>query len=208
MLLKMFREMVADMSIYTNIYVIADEKTKLGAIIDPGGAIDKIANHIENMQITPKYVILTHCHADHIAGLKKLREYYPSIKIIIHEKDIKGLTDSKINQVESVGTLPNYIEADIAVEDGDIIEIGELKAKVMHTPGHTAGSMCILLDDAIFTGDTMFKRMCGRVDFPTGNEEDMKSSLKKILTLPENTIIYPGHGPMSIIREEIGRYDF
>lgn len=207
MLLKKFRDMVADMNIYTNIYVVADENTKDGIVIDPGGAIDKVYNYIENMQLKIKYIVLTHCHADHIAGLKLLHNYYPNSKIVIHEKDMQGMTDPTINMCETVGVPNNYIEPDIVVNEGDEITFGDLKAKIIHTPGHTIGSICILINDALFTGDTIFKRLYGRTDLKTGSEEDIQKSIQKILQLPENTIIYPGHGAISIVREEKEHYD-
>lgn len=207
MLLKKFRDMVANMNIYTNVYVVADENTKEGIVIDPGGAIDKVYNYVENMQLKIKYIVLTHCHADHIAGLKLLRTYYPNSKIVIHEKDMPGMTDPTINMCETVGVPNNYIEADIVVNEGDEIIFGDLKGKIIHTPGHTIGSMCILISDALFTGDTIFKRLYGRTDLKTGNEEDIQKSIQKILKLPENTIIYPGHGAISIVREEKVHYE-
>ena len=198
----MFRDMVAEMDIYTNVYVLADEDTKEGIVIDPGGAIDKVYNYIENMQIKLKYILLTHCHADHIAGLKVLHGYYPSAKIVIHEYDMEGLTDSSINMCDVVGVANNYIEADIVLKDGDWIKFGGLAGKIIHTPGHTKGSICILINDALFTGDTLFKRMYGRTDLKTGNDEEMQMSISKILSLPGDTIVYPGHGAITIIREE------
>ena len=206
MLLKMYRDMVAEMDIYTNIYVVADEKTKEGIVIDPGGAIDKVYNYIENMRIKLKYILLTHCHADHIAGMKLLHNYYPSSKIIIHEYDREGLIDSSINMCDTVGVPPNYLEADFVVKDGDVISFGDLQAKIIHTPGHTRGSISILINDALFTGDTLFKRMHGRTDLITGSEEDMHNSIMKLLALPDNTIVYPGHGAITIIKEEREHY--
>jgi len=204
----MFRDVVGDMDMYTNIYVVADEKTKEGIIIDPGGAISKLYNYIENIGIHLKYIILTHCHADHIAGLKQIKGYYSNAKIAIHEKDRVGLTDSNMNMCETVGIPPNFIEADIILKEDDVIEFGDLKAKIIHTPGHTAGSISILINDALFTGDTLFKRMFGRTDLPSGSDSDMQFSIRKLLSYPDNTIIYPGHGAISIIREEREHYEF
>lgn len=200
--------MVGNMNIYTNIYVVADEKSKEGIIIDPGGAILKVYNYIENLQIKPKYILLTHCHADHIAGLKELHQYYPDAKIAIHEYDRKALVDSKINMCEMVGIPDNFMEADISLQEGDVVSFGNLKAEIIHTPGHTNGSISILINDALFTGDTIFKRMYGRTDLPNGSEEDMQFSIRKLLSYPENTIVYPGHGAISIIKEEREHYEF
>ena len=208
MLLKTFRVMQGNATIYTNMYVVADEETKEGILIDAAGGIDKIYNYVENMNIKLKYVILTHCHGDHIAGLKELRKNYPRIKIVINEDDKVGLTDDTINLCSFLGLPENYVEADILAKDGDIIEFGGLKATIMHTPGHTAGSMSILIKDAVFTGDTMFKRVYGRTDLKTGSEREIMWSIKdKLLKLPDNTIVYPGHGAITIIREEKEFYD-
>lgn len=204
----MFRDVVGDMDMFTNIYVVADERTKEGIVIDPGGAIDKIYNYIENMNINLKYIILTHCHADHIAGLKMLHNYYPLAKVAIHESDRRGLVDSNINMCDSVGIQANFIEADISLKEDDVIKFGDLNAKIIHTPGHTAGSISILINDALFTGDTIFKRMYGRTDLPSGSDSDMQFSIQKLLSYPDNTIIYPGHGAISIIREEREHYKF
>lgn len=208
MLLKTFRVMPGNATIYTNMYVVADEETKEGILIDAAGGIDKIYNYVENMNIKLKYVILTHCHGDHIAGLKELRKNYPRIKIVINEDDKAGLTDDTINLCSFLGLPENYVEADILVKDGDILEFGGLKATIIHTPGHTAGSMSILIKDAVFTGDTMFKRVYGRTDLKTGSEREIMWSIKdKLLKLPDNTIVYPGHGAITIIREEKEFYD-
>ncbi len=208
MLLKTFRVMPGNANIYTNTYVVADEKTKKGILIDAPGAIDKIYNYVENMNIKLEYVILTHCHGDHIAGLKELRRNYPRIKIVINEDEKDGLTDDSINLCSFLALPENYIEADITVKEGDVIEFGTLKAMIIHTPGHTAGSMSILVNDAVFTGDTLFKRVYGRTDLKTGSEREIMWSIKdKLLKLPENTIVYPGHGAITIIREEKEHYD-
>lgn len=209
MILKTFRFMPGSAQIYTNMYVVADEESKEGILIDAAGGIDKIYNYIENMNIKLKYVILTHCHGDHIAGLKELRKNYPRIKIVINEAEKEGLTDDSINMCSFLSLPENYIEADIVVKEGDVIEFGNLKAKVIHTPGHTAGSMSILIKDAVFTGDTLFKRVYGRTDLKTGSEREIMWSIKdKLLKLPEDTIVYPGHGVITIIREEKEHYEW
>ena len=207
MLLKMFRHVVGNMDMFTNIYVVADEKTKEGIVIDPGGAADKVYNYIENMQIILKYIVLTHCHADHMAGIKNLKAYYPRVQVLIHEADKNGLVDDSINMCELVGVPSNFIEADIVLKDGDTIKFGNLNAKIISTPGHTAGSISILINDALFTGDTLFKRMHGRTDLKTGSSEDMIASIKKLVAYPDNTIVYPGHGAITILKEEREFYD-
>ena len=142
------------------------------------------------------------------AGLKELKRNYPRIKIVINEDEKDALTDDTINMCSYLSLPENYIEADITVKEGDTIEFGNLKAQIIHTPGHTAGSMSILIKDAVFTGDTLFKRVYGRTDLKTGSEREIMWSIKdKLLKLPENTIVYPGHGAITIIREEKEHYE-
>lgn len=202
MLLKSFKGVVGEFNSYTNTYVVYDEKSKEGIIIDVANNADKIYNYIENSEIKPKYIILTHCHADHTAGLKNIKNYYPNIKIIIHEYDNHGLTDDSINMCSYLAIDSNFVPADIVVKDGDEVKLGEITAKIIHTPGHTAGSISVLIEDALFSGDTIFRGTYGRTDLPTGNEFDMQKSLKKILELNENIIIYPGHGVSTMICDE------
>lgn len=203
MIMKTFKAKVGVNDLYTNMYIVADEKTKEGILIDAATGIDKIIDYIDLMNIKLRYIILTHCHADHIVGLKTLKKEYPRALIVINEEDKEGMTDPTINQCENLGVDNNFVEADLVVKEGDIIKFGELEAKVIHTPGHTAGSMCILINDALFSGDTMFKHIYGRTDLKTGSEREIMWSIKdKLLQLPDNTIVYPGHGLTTIIREE------
>ena len=161
------------------------------------------------MNINLKYVVLTHCHGDHIAGLKELKRNYPRIKIVINEDEKDALLDDEVTLCTYLSLPENYIEADIVVKEGDVIEFGNIKAQIIHTPGHTAGSMSILINDAVFTGDTLFKRVCGRTDLKTSSEREIMWSIKdKLLKLPENTIVYPGHGAITIIREEKENYEW
>lgn len=202
MLLKSFKGVVGELETYTNTYVVYDEESKEGIIIDVADNADKLYNYIENLQIKLKYVVLTHCHADHTAGLKELKKYYPNVKIIIHEYDNHGLTDDTINMCSYIGTEPNFISADIVAKDGNEIKFGQTAAKIIHTPGHTAGSVSLLIEDALFSGDTMFRGTYGRTDLPTGNEFDMRKSLSKLLKLDDNVIVYPGHGATTMICDE------
>lgn len=202
MLLKTFKGFVGSLGSPTNTYLVYDEKTFDGVLIDLANNLDKIKEFQEKFNIKLKYLILTHCHADHMAGLKELKKIYPDIKILIHELDAPNLIKDEINLCSMLDTELNFIEADRTLKDGDIISVGGLKLKVIHTPGHTAGSISILVDDALFSGDTLFKGTHGRTDMPTGSFIDILASLKKLMELPDNTIVYPGHDKSTMIGEE------
>ena len=126
----------------------------------------------------------------------------PQTQILIHELDDEGLTKDEINLSPYLEVESNFVEADRTVKEGDCIEVGEMKIKVIHTPGHTAGSISLYVEDALFSGDTLFRGSYGRTDFPTGNAWDMMKSIKRLLTLPDETIVYPGHDQMTRIGEE------
>lgn len=208
MLLKTFTEKVEALDMYVNMYVVSDVQTKEGIIIDAGAGIDKIIDYIENMEIKIKYIILTHCHVDHIAGLRTLQKEYPRVPIVINEDDKEGLIDASINLSEMFGIENNFPSANITVSDGDKIKFGNTEALIIHTPGHTAGSMSILIKDALFSGDTLFKGSYGRTDLKTGSEREILWSIKdKLLQLPEDTIVYPGHGETTIIKDEKKLYE-
>lgn len=203
MILKTFRAQVGEFQTFTNMYVVFDENTKEGILIDAGAGADKIVNYIENMNVKLKYIILTHCHVDHVADLRRIRKEFPRVPIVINEEDAEGLAKADINMCELLGVENNFLDADILVKDGDTLAIGELTAQLIHTPGHTAGSMSILINDALFSGDTLFKGTRGRTDLPTGSEREILWSIKdKLLKLPEDTIVYPGHGSTTMIKEE------
>ena len=203
MILKTFRAQVGKFQTFTNMYVVFDEETKEGILIDAGAGADKIINYIENMNVKLKYIILTHCHVDHVADLRKIRKDFPRVPIVINEEDAEGLAKAEVNMCELLGVENNFLDADILVKDGDVLTFGNVTAQLIHTPGHTAGSMSILIEDALFSGDTLFKGTRGRTDLPTGSEREILWSIKdKLLKLPEETIVYPGHGSTTIIRDE------
>lgn len=208
MIMKTIRAQVGNTDMFTNMYVVADENSKEGVLIDAGGGADKIINFIENMQIKLKYIILTHCHVDHVAALRALKKEYPRVPIVINAEDAYGLADASINMCELLGVENNFMNADITVKEGDVLKFGNLEALIIHTPGHTAGSMSILIKDALFSGDTLFKGTRGRTDLKTGSEREILWSIKdKLLELPEDTIIYPGHGATTIIKDEKYLYE-
>jgi len=178
-----------------NCYIIQDEKTKETMIIDPGNMSNALVELLEAMQINLKYILLTHCHGDHINGAQKIKEKYGG-KILIHTKDAEGLKDISINLSTHIGLDPIVIEEDSRLNDGDLIHIGDLEFQVIHTPGHTQGSISLYCkeENMLFSGDTLFRGSWGRTDLPTSSFEDIINSItNKLIMLPENTIVYPGH---------------
>lgn len=188
----------------TNCYIVTDEQSKEVMVIDPAGDVDKIENIINLLKGKLKYIYLTHCHGDHILGVRELKERCGG-KILIHRFDAEGLNDKSINLSAIIDIPEIELEADSRVDDGDIIHLGEMKLKVIHTPGHTKGGSSLYCEKekCLFSGDTMFRGTWGRTDIPTASMKDiMDSIMNKILKLPDDTIVYPGHGKSTMIREE------
>lgn len=189
----------------TNCYVIFDEESKEIMCIDPAGDVDKIENLIKNVfKGKLKYIYLTHCHGDHIAGVNELKRRCGG-KILIHRIDSEGLNNVDINLSEYIGLPDIELEADSRVDDNDLIHLGDLEFRVIHTPGHTAGSTSLYCEKekCLFSGDTIFAGTWGRIDLPTSSREAiMNSIVNKILNLPDDTFIYPGHGKATMLKDE------
>ena len=188
----------------TNCYIVEDENTKETMVIDPGGDVDSIIELLDILDAKLKYIYLTHCHGDHIAGTKELKEKKGG-KILIQRFDADGLHDSSINLREYIGLTSENLEADSIVDDNDLIHIGELEFRVIHTPGHTKGGSCLYCEEEqlLFSGDTLFKGTWGRTDLPTSDFVSIINSItNKLLVLPDETIVYPGHGQPTRIRDE------
>ncbi len=188
----------------TNCYIVLDEESKETMVIDPAGEVDKIEELIKIMDGKLKYIYLTHCHGDHIMGVTELKNRLGG-KILIHREDSKGLNNPEINLTPYIGIGKIELEADSRIDDGDLLHLGNLEFKVLHTPGHTKGgtSLYCKQENCLFSGDTIFRGTWGRTDLPTSNREDLIKSIEtKIMTLPDETIVYPGHGMMTKIKEE------
>ncbi len=208
MILKNVKVKIENRNLITNCYIIVDEDTKEAMVIDPGAEADKIIDMIDILGAKVKYIILTHCHADHIGGIAELKEKKGG-KILISRDDSKGLYDTEINLDYYVEMNVPELEADSRLDDEDVIHIGNLEFKIILTPGHTKGGICIYNKEhsLMFTGDTIFAGTWGRTDLPTGNIEDIMNSIEhKILTYPDDTILYPGHGRTTLIGDEKSLY--
>ena len=186
----------------TNCYVLGDEKSKEGAVIDPGGDPEKIEKVIEKEKLNIKYIILTHGHADHIAALTELKKKTNAL-ILIHPADSDMLVDPTYNLSIFTGQDLVCPKADKFLDDGDKVEVGGFELEVLHTPGHSPGGISLFTDKMIFTGDALFCGGIGRTDFPGASHTQLLNSIKeKILTKPDDTVVYSGHGPDTTIGEE------
>lgn len=197
-----FIEVIPVGGIETNCYLIGDGKEAV--LIDPGDDAEKIIGMIRNRNAKVARIVLTHGHADHIGAVPELRKY-TGAPVLIHSEDAIMLTDAMAN-LSAVFDVPFVAEpADGLLKDGDLISAGNIKLKVLFTPGHTPGGVSLYEKDAgvVFTGDALFAGSIGRTDFPKASHERLIEAIReKLLSLPAETIVYPGHGPQSTIGNE------
>ena len=181
-----------------NCYVVACKKTGRGFIIDPGDEYERIKKVIDRMDVEPSFIVNTHGHLDHIKEDEKFH-----LPVYIHKQDAECLRNPDKN-LSSLFGFPFVVSVEtVLLEDGYILKIGETEFEVLHTPGHSPGSACLKSGELVFTGDTLFCGGYGRTDLPGGSEERLLGSIKnKLLVLPDETVIYPGHGPSSTIGAE------
>jgi hydroxyacylglutathione hydrolase len=179
----------------TNCYVASSQETKEAIIIDPGLDLSSealpILEYIAAKKLNVKFIVNTHGHDDHIQGNAFFQKKF-NVPICIHILD-----EHFIENLEKDNFSPNLL-----FKNGDLIKVGNEALKVLHTPGHTTGSICLVGEKLVFTGDTLFAGGIGRTDFPGGSMSEMRASLRKLMELPLNLLVYPGHGESSIIVEE------
>ncbi len=172
----------------TNCYLVWNESTKKAFIVDPGDVSPDLKKFIIKEELVPEYIILTHGHGDHTGGIFDLKKVWPDILTIASKKERKFLNDRKA----SYGA--GGIECDIYVDDAQEMTVADTTVRFLSTPGHTPGGMCILLGRTLFSGDTLFRASIGRSDFPGGDHEQLIRSIReKLLTLPEDIRVLPGH---------------
>ena len=190
---------------FTNCYVVSCEQTKETIIIDPGFddllEAEKIFRFVEENALTLKFIVNTHGHPDHTCGNGMAKEKFHA-PILIHEYDTRMLGESGKRIGDFFGFGGSSPPADILLHDGDSVKFGEITLKVMHSPGHSRGSISLLGEKEIFTGDTLFSGSIGRTDFPESSQMDMRLSLKKLASLSDHLVVYPGHGPVTRLGEE------
>ena len=175
-------------------YLVACPQTKEAVIIDPAGEEDKITALIEEEDVKVKYILNTHGHSDHVLANQRLKQML-SVPTCMHELDDQFFSqeDAREESSREFG-LPPSEPVDIKLKDGDVLEVGTLKIEVLHTPGHTPGSVCYLVNGNLFTGDTLFVGAVGRTDLTGASLDTLLDSLEsKLLPLPPETIVWPGH---------------
>lgn len=183
-------------SMDNNCSLIINEKTNQSALVDCNEFSQKMIDMIGDTDL--KYILLTHGHFDHIIGVKSVKEKYGA-QVVISKEDEPMLNSSKLSLAVFCNAPQNNVDADIIVKDGDEITLGEIKIKVMATPGHTSGSVCYIAENCIFSGDTLFYCSCGRTDFPSGSPEQMMSSLQKLKALDGDYKVYTGHNNLTTL---------
>jgi hydroxyacylglutathione hydrolase len=196
--MKIFKLTVG--SLATNCYIVASEKNN-AFIIDPGDEASKIKNFLMQRKITARFVVNTHGHIDHIKADAAL-----GLPVYVHQKDSGMIADPTKNAMTVFFGKFNPVVPARLLKDGDTVTLDELEFKVVHTPGHTPGCICLSRKDILFSGDTLFKNGIGRTDLPDSSEKLMRESLEKLSLLPKNTVVYPGHGPETSIGEELSFY--
>ena len=195
--------------IMANTYIITDDITGEAAVIDCGECTSGLLEKLKDCNL--KYILLTHGHFDHILGVHELKQCFPQAKIVIHKVDAKCLTDENESSAFEVAEgYQKYVEPDILVDEGDKLNLGSLEIKVMHTPGHTKGSVCYLIEQekCIFTGDTLFCLTTGRTDLRGGSDTDMEKSIKRLYDMDEEYAVFPGHNRDTTIGYEKRRNRF
>ncbi len=187
-------------------YLVACSHTREAVIIDPAGEEDKILALIQTHGFKVKYILNTHGHSDHVLGNPKLKEVF-NVPVCMHEADDRFFSDPAVREKSSKELgLPPPDPADIRLKNEDIVEVGTLNIQVIHTPGHTPGSVCYLVDGNLFCGDTLFVGAVGRTDLIGGSFETLLESLeKKLIALPKETIVWPGHNYGDTPTSTIGR---
>ena len=202
MLVKQYE--VGNFNIFS--YLIGDEETGECLFIDPASQCDMLLAQAESHGLTVKFIVNTHSHIDHVMGNREMAEK-TGAKTIIHEADADGMQETPAD-ILAMFQAENPPPPEILVRDGDRIRVGNIELKVIHTPGHTPGGMCLYTDGMVFTGDSLFVGSIGRTDFPKSSYRDLENSIRtRLYTLPEDTVVFPGHNygenPTSTIGQEM-----
>lgn len=184
-----------------NCFIIADDASKKAIVVDPGDEPDRIMDIIKNNDFVVEYIICTHGHFDHVGAVSDLKKE-TNAKVLIHKDELEIYSAAKDMAAFWGYDLDPLPDPDGLVKDGEDITVGDLSFKVFHTPGHSPGGICLYSEGIVITGDTLFAGSVGRTDFYGGDIELLKKSFKRLMALPENTRVLPGHGPETTIGRE------
>lgn len=188
-----------------NCYILWDRKSREAIVIDPGGDTGAVINTVRNEGLKVKYIVNTHGHFDHVGGNAEVKAY-TGARVAIHGNDAPLLKESHEHGILFGVKTPEQDDPDMLLKDGDVIKTGEIKMRVIHTPGHTKGGICLYdrKKGRVFTGDTLFAGSIGRTDFPGGSYDEIIDSIKrKIIPLGGFVRVFPGHGPETTITDEM-----
>ena len=185
----------------SNCYIVGSQSNKEGMIIDPGDEAKQILKRVKDLELDIKFIVLTHGHIDHTGALKEVKEA-TGAEVVIHGDDAKSLK----NQLVAIAfglSYPTPPRPNRLLKGGESLDVGGMHFEVLHTPGHTSGGICLLGEGVVFSGDTLFNYGIGRTDLPGGSSSQLMNSIQtKLMTLPDNTVVYPGHGPDTTIGAE------
>ena len=187
-----------------NCYIVGSTSTKQGMIIDPGADADVIMRTVQETGLSISVIVITHAHMDHVGALREVQQK-SSAQFAIHEAEKGFVFSTPMRMLTSIGVSPvkSPPRADTLLKDGDLIDLGDLHFEVLYTPGHSSGGICLSGHGVVFSGDTLFKFGIGRTDFPGMSHERLMYSIReKLMVLPDETIVYPGHGPPTTIGDE------
>jgi glyoxylase-like metal-dependent hydrolase (beta-lactamase superfamily II) len=188
----------------TNCYIVGSPSTKEGMIIDPGAEAETIMKTVQQTGLSMSLIVITHAHIDHVGALREIQEK-TNAQFAVHEAEKGFVFSAPMRMLTSLGLTPvkSPPKPDRLLKDGDRIDIGDLQFEVLYTPGHSSGGISLSGHGVVFSGDTLFNFGIGRTDFPgMSHERLMKSIREKLMVLPDETIVYPGHGPPTTIGDE------
>jgi glyoxylase-like metal-dependent hydrolase (beta-lactamase superfamily II) len=187
-----------------NCYIVGSTSTNEGMIIDPGADADTIMRTVQQTGLSISTIIITHAHMDHVGALRKVQQK-TSARFAIHEAEKGFVFSAPMRMLTSLGVSPvkSPPRPDRLLKDNDLIDLSDLHFEVLYTPGHSSGGICLSGHGVVFSGDTLFKFGIGRTDFPGMSHERLTKSIReKLMVLPDETIVYPGHGPPTTIGDE------
>ena len=197
-------EIVQTGPIDVNTYILMDEESKEAILIDVGGEFENIKKELDSKEYKINFILNTHGHFDHVLGEVEAQQKYPEIKILMHKDDIPHILNMKQEmQYFGMNYKTDSLTLNDFIDENSSLFIGKNKIQIFHTPGHSKGSLSFYVDGKVFTGDALFYGSIGRTDFYDGDYDTLIESIKtKLLSLPEETIVYPGHGPHTTIQKE------